>query len=170
MDKPCGFDRSTSIRLAQTSVSATTERLADFQGSSVAKPYCFIELIGEIFVQCSSATLAFRRTTRTPRLRSRRWRAGCEKIYREKASGGRWGRPELRRLLGRLRKGDVLVVWRAGPIVALSPGHVDSHGAAGETKAGFKSLTEPIDTTTSAGRMMMQMFGAFAERCGSADA
>ena len=33
-----------------------------------------------------------------------------------------------------------------------------------ETKgAGFKSLTEQIDTTTPAGRMMMQMVGAFAE-------
>jgi DNA invertase Pin-like site-specific DNA recombinase len=29
--------------------------------------------------------------------------------------------------------------------------------------AGFKSLTEAIDTTTPAGRMMMQMVGAFAE-------
>jgi DNA invertase Pin-like site-specific DNA recombinase len=33
----------------------------------------------------------------------------------------------------------------------------------GEGKAGFRSLTEAIDTTTSAGRMMMQMVGAFAE-------
>jgi len=29
--------------------------------------------------------------------------------------------------------------------------------------AGFRSLTENIDTTTPAGRMMMQMVGAFAE-------
>src|SRR5262249_43152744 len=29
--------------------------------------------------------------------------------------------------------------------------------------AGFKSLTEAVDTTTAAGRMMMQMVGAFAE-------
>ena len=33
----------------------------------------------------------------------------------------------------------------------------------GETGAGFRSLTEAIDTTTPAGRMMMQMVGAFAE-------
>ena len=38
--------------------------------------------------------------------------AGCERIYREKASGGRWDRPELYRLLDQLRKGDVLVVWK----------------------------------------------------------
>ncbi len=33
----------------------------------------------------------------------------------------------------------------------------------GQTKAGFKSLTEAIDTTAPAGRMMMQMAGAFVE-------
>jgi Resolvase, N terminal domain len=30
--------------------------------------------------------------------------AGCEKIFREKASGGRWDRPELLRLLDQLRQ------------------------------------------------------------------
>ena len=38
--------------------------------------------------------------------------AGCERIFREKATGGRWNRPELQRLLDHLRKGDVLVVWK----------------------------------------------------------
>jgi DNA invertase Pin-like site-specific DNA recombinase len=33
----------------------------------------------------------------------------------------------------------------------------------GEAGAGFRSLTEAIDTTTPAGRMMMQMVGVFAE-------
>ena len=32
--------------------------------------------------------------------------AGCERIYREKASGGRWDRPELHRLLDQLRKAE----------------------------------------------------------------
>jgi DNA invertase Pin-like site-specific DNA recombinase len=33
----------------------------------------------------------------------------------------------------------------------------------GEVGAGFRSITEAIDTTTPAGRMMMQMVGSFAE-------
>ena len=33
----------------------------------------------------------------------------------------------------------------------------------GEAKVGFRSLTEAINTTTPAGRMVMQMVGAFAE-------
>jgi len=36
---------------------------------------------------------------------------GCELIFQEKASGGRWDRPELHRLLEQLRKDDVVVVW-----------------------------------------------------------
>ena len=38
--------------------------------------------------------------------------SGCEKIFREKAPGGRWDRPELIRLLDQLRKGDMLIVSR----------------------------------------------------------
>ena len=38
--------------------------------------------------------------------------AGCERIYTEKASGGRWDRPELHRALEQLRPGDVLLVWK----------------------------------------------------------
>ena len=37
--------------------------------------------------------------------------SGCELIFRDNASGGRWDRPELHKLLSQLRKGDVLVVW-----------------------------------------------------------
>jgi DNA invertase Pin-like site-specific DNA recombinase len=32
-----------------------------------------------------------------------------------------------------------------------------------EANAGFRSLTEHVDTTTPAGRVMLQMLGAFAE-------
>lgn len=38
--------------------------------------------------------------------------AGCERVFEEKASGGRWDRPELHRLLDHVRAGDVLVVWK----------------------------------------------------------
>jgi DNA invertase Pin-like site-specific DNA recombinase len=32
-----------------------------------------------------------------------------------------------------------------------------------EAGGGFRSITEHVDTTTPAGRMMLQMLGAFAE-------
>jgi DNA invertase Pin-like site-specific DNA recombinase len=89
--------------------------------------------------------------------------AGCERIYREKASGGRWDRPELRRLLDQLRKGDVLVVWKLDRLSRSLRDVLTIMERLGEASAGFRSLTEAIDTTTAAGRMMMQMVGAFAE-------
>ena len=89
--------------------------------------------------------------------------AGCEKIYREKASGGRWDRPELHRLIEQLRKGDVLVVWKLDRLSRSLRDVLILMERLSQTKAGFKSLTEAIDTTTPAGRMMMQMVGAFAE-------
>jgi DNA invertase Pin-like site-specific DNA recombinase len=89
--------------------------------------------------------------------------AGCKRIYREKASGGRWDRPELQRLLDQLRKGDVLVVWKLDRLSRSLRDVLTIMERLAEAKAGFRSLTEAIDTTTAAGRMMMQMVGAFAE-------
>ena len=85
--------------------------------------------------------------------------ARCERIYREKASGGRWDRPELHRLLDQLRKGDVLVVWKLDRLSRSLRDVLTIMERLGEAGAGFRSLTEAIDTTTPAGRMMMQMVG-----------
>lgn len=89
--------------------------------------------------------------------------AGCDRIYREKASGGRWDRPELHRLLDQLRKRDVLVVWKLDRLSRSLRDVLVIMERLGDAGAGFRSLTEAIDTTTPAGRMMMQMVGAFAE-------
>src|ERR1700738_2689980 len=89
--------------------------------------------------------------------------AGCERIYREKASGGRWDQPELHRLLDQLRKRDVLVVWKLDRLSRSLRDVLTIMERLGEASAGFRSLTEEIDTTTPAGRMMMQMVGSFAE-------
>jgi hypothetical protein len=35
-----------------------------------------------------------------------------DRIFEEKASGGRWDRPQLHRALDQLRPGDVFVVWK----------------------------------------------------------
>src|SRR5436309_15397846 len=89
--------------------------------------------------------------------------AKCERIYRYKASGARWDRRELQRLLDQLRKGDVLVVWKLDRLSRSLRDVLTIMERLGEASAGFRSLTEAIDTTTAAGRMMMQMVGAFAE-------
>ena len=89
--------------------------------------------------------------------------AGCELIFQEKASGGRWDRPELHRLLGQLRKEDVLVVWKLDRLSRSLKDVLSLMEKIAQAGAGFRSLTEAIDTTTPAGRMMMQIVGTFAE-------
>ena len=89
--------------------------------------------------------------------------AGCTRVYEEKASGGRWDRPELHRMLDHLREGDVVVVWK---LDRLSRSLKDLLHILEKTEAAganFRSLTEAIDTSGPAGCMMMQMLGSFAE-------
>ena len=89
--------------------------------------------------------------------------AGCEKIFREKASGGRWDRPELHRLLDQLRKGDILVCWRLDRISRSVRDILMIMERIKQAEAGFKSLTEAIDATTVSGIMMMQLIAVFAQ-------
>lgn len=89
--------------------------------------------------------------------------AGCERIFEERASGGRWDRPQLHKLLEQLRPGDVLVVWKLDRLSRSLKDLLHLMETIQEVGAGFRSLTEAVDTTTPAGRMMMQMVGAFAE-------
>jgi DNA invertase Pin-like site-specific DNA recombinase len=89
--------------------------------------------------------------------------AGCELIFKEKASGGRWNRPELHRLLGQLRKGDVVVVWKLDRLSRSLKDVLTLMEEIAKAEAGFRSMTEAIDTTSAGGRMLMQMVGSFAE-------
>lgn len=89
--------------------------------------------------------------------------AGCGRLFEETASGGRWDRPELHRLLDHLREGDTVVVWKLDRLSRSLKDVLHIMERIGGAGAGFRSLTENIDTTTPAGRMMMQMVGAFAE-------
>jgi DNA invertase Pin-like site-specific DNA recombinase len=89
--------------------------------------------------------------------------AGCERIFEEAASGGRWDRPELHRMIDQLREGDVVVVWKLDRLSRSLKDLLHLLEKIQLANAGFRSLTENIDTTTPAGRMMMQMIGSFAE-------
>lgn len=91
------------------------------------------------------------------------WEAGCERVFDEKASGGRWDRPELHRLLDQLRDGDTLVVWKLDRLSRSLKDLLHILEKVEAAGASFRSLTEAVDTSGPAGRMMMQMLGAFAE-------
>src|SRR5277367_5447173 len=68
--------------------------------------------------------------------------AGCRRLFEEAASGGRWDRPELHRLLDQLRDGDTVVVWKLDRLSRSLKDvlHIlEKIDAAG---ANFRSLTE----------------------------
>ncbi len=90
-------------------------------------------------------------------------KAGCKKIFEEAASGGRWDRPELHKLLDQFRTGDTLVVWKLDRLSRSLKDLLVILERIDDAGGKFRSLTESIDTSGPVGRMMMQMLGSFAE-------
>jgi DNA invertase Pin-like site-specific DNA recombinase len=66
-------------------------------------------------------------------------------------------------MLEQLREGDTVVVWKLDRLSRSLKDVLHIMERIATAGAGFRSLTENIDTTTPAGRMMMQMVGSFAE-------
>ena len=90
-------------------------------------------------------------------------KAGCQRIYEEKESGGKTDRAEMTRMLEALRQGDTLVVWRLDRL-GRSLKHLIETVETLETEGvGFTSVTEAIDTTTSGGKLVFHIFAALAE-------
>lgn len=90
-------------------------------------------------------------------------RAGCTTIVQEHGSGASRARPELARLLKEIRPGDVLVVVRLDRL-ARSVSHLLEVIERLEAKgAHFRSLRDPIDTSTPQGMFSLQVLGAVAQ-------
>ena len=89
--------------------------------------------------------------------------AGAEKVFSDRVSGSKRARPELDRMLEQLRDGDVVTVTKYDRLARSLKDILEIVETIRGRGAGFRSLAEDIDTTTPAGRMMMQMVGGFAE-------
>jgi DNA invertase Pin-like site-specific DNA recombinase len=90
-------------------------------------------------------------------------RAGCKRIFEEKASGARADRPELAKATTIAREGDVIVVWKLDRLGRSLPHLIATIRGLAEQGVGFRSLTENIDTTSSGGKLVFHLFGALAE-------
>lgn len=89
--------------------------------------------------------------------------ANCERLFEDKSSGAKVDRPGLAEALAFARKGDVLVVWRLDRLGRSLPELVRLVGELDAAGIGFESLTEKIDATTAAGRLVFHVFAALAE-------
>ncbi|TWA53839.1 DNA invertase Pin-like site-specific DNA recombinase [Azospirillum baldaniorum] len=89
--------------------------------------------------------------------------AGCSTIHREHGSGSDRSRPKLKRAIARCRAGDVLVVVRIDRLARSLAHLLEIIEALDAQGAGFRSLGDPIDTTSPQGRFTLQILGAVAE-------
>ena len=90
--------------------------------------------------------------------------AGCEKVFREVASGATTDRADLAKVLAKLDAGDVLMVTRLDRLARSTRDLLNTLGTINDRKAGFKSLGDTwADTTTEHGRLMLTVLGGLAE-------
>jgi len=88
---------------------------------------------------------------------------GFDVLVVEKASGASRTRPELARLVREMKAGDILKVVRIDRL-ARSVSHLLEVIETLERKgAHFRSLRDPIDTTTPQGMFSLQVLGAVAQ-------
>ncbi len=90
-------------------------------------------------------------------------KAGCKRIFSDKASATKAARPGLAEALSHLRPGDVLVLWKLDRLGRTVKGLVDFVAELQGRGIQFRSLTDGIDTTTPAGRFFFHVMASLAQ-------
>ena len=85
--------------------------------------------------------------------------AQCDKIYEDKASGATASREGLTLALEGLRENDSLVVWKLDRLGRSMKDLVAIVCDLEQRGVHFKSLTDQIDTSTTAGRLLFPCHG-----------
>jgi DNA invertase Pin-like site-specific DNA recombinase len=90
-------------------------------------------------------------------------KAGCARVFEDRASGVKADRPGLAAALGFAREGDILTVWKLDRLGRSLPHLIETVNALEARGVSFRSLTEAIDTTTPGGRLVFHIFGALGQ-------
>ena len=88
--------------------------------------------------------------------------AQCDKIYENKASGAKPRGEGLKLALDVLRENNTLVVWKLGRLGRSVRHLVNIVTDLEQRGVHFKSLTDQIDTSTTAGRFFFHMTASLA--------
>ena len=86
-----------------------------------------------------------------------------ERLFVDKASGKNMERPQLKEMLGFVRKGDVLIVESISRLARNTRDLLTIIEELNNKQVGFISLKENIDTNTPSGKFMLTVFGAISE-------
>ena len=90
--------------------------------------------------------------------------AGATTIYREKVSGVRADRPQLAKLMGSLKPGDIVLVTKLDRLGRSTRELLELIERIGKVEASFRSLGDPLwDTSSSQGRLLSTLLAAIAE-------
>lgn len=91
-------------------------------------------------------------------------KAGCERVYADRGvSGTKSSRPELDRMIAALREGDAVVVWKLDRLGRSVQDLVTLVDGFRRKQVQFISLTESIDTTTTGGILVFNIFASLAQ-------
>jgi DNA invertase Pin-like site-specific DNA recombinase len=89
--------------------------------------------------------------------------AGCDAIYQEKASGVAAQRPVRGQVLAELQPGDTLTVWKLDRLGRSTAELLDIVGDLDRRGIRFRCITQPVDTSSSAGRLFLGILALIAE-------
>ena len=90
--------------------------------------------------------------------------AGCERVFEDRGvSGAALRRPTLEEALKIMQPGDVLTVWKLDRLGRSLPHLLQLVERLKGQGAGFRSLTEAMDTTTPGGELIFHVMGALAQ-------
>lgn len=90
-------------------------------------------------------------------------KAGIMKVFTDKISGVKSEKPELNKMLAYTRAGNTIVVWRLDRLGRTTVQLIQFIEELSKQGIGIKSLTEPIDTSTATGTLVVQLFCVLAE-------
>ena len=88
---------------------------------------------------------------------------GVEELYIDKASGKNTDRPELKKMMAYVRRGDTVIVEAISRFARNTRDLLDLIEQLSAKGVEFVSKKEAIDTTTPTGKFMLTVFGAVAE-------
>ena len=88
--------------------------------------------------------------------------AGVTKMFSDIVSGTRDDRPGLSDLMGYVRPGDTVVIWRLDRLGRNLQHILETVKVLAEKGVTLVSITDGIDSSTAAGRMMIGVLGSLA--------
>src|SRR5690349_16545344 len=90
--------------------------------------------------------------------------AGCTRIFTDEGvSGAREGRRGLDKALAALSHGDTLVVWKLDRLGGSLSHLVHLISDLGSRGVNFQSLSDPVETASAQGRLVLHIMDALAE-------